>query len=79
MILFGQVPDEHVQRHVVFGESRRYFLREKHVRAICDAERTFERVVVGDRDQRNSTPKTRLINALGRRVRLAEGRATGSA
>ena len=35
MILLAEVPDEHVQRHVVLGEARRHLDREEGVRQVA--------------------------------------------
>ena len=60
MIFLGQVPDEDVQRDVVFGEARCHFDGEKHVGVMRDAQRALERVVVADRDERHARAPARL-------------------
>jgi hypothetical protein len=76
VVLLGQVPDEDVERHVVFGEAGRHLDRQERAVQMSDAERPFERVVVGDRHEGHPAPPADGGDALRRRERLAEACAT---
>ena len=69
-----EVPDEHVQRHVVFGKPRRDLDREEGVGMRGNPQRAFERVVVADRDVRHAARLARAVHPLRLRVRLTEAR-----
>ena len=74
VILLGQVPDEHVQRHIVLWEARRDLDRQKRVGQMIDTKRALNRVVVADRYETHTASTTNVIDTLRVGVGLSEPR-----
>jgi hypothetical protein len=72
MVLLGEIPHQHMQRDVVLGKPRGDFLADERPGLIGNAKGAFDRVVVGDRDERHPAASARVVDVLGRRVRLRQ-------
>ena len=75
VIFFGEVPDEHVQRHVVLLEPRGHLNGQKGVGQVRNAKRALERVVVADRDELHAALLANAVDTLRVGVRLTKPRA----
>lgn len=72
MIVLAQVPDEDMERDVVLGEPGGHLDGEERAGELRDSQRSLERVVVRDRDERHPALPADPVDALRLSERLPE-------